>query len=141
MGQYFVAANHDRQQFIQPHAFGDGLKFGEFTGSTHGFMLAVAWLLRRDEYTAGLADDSLLGSWAKERASGIVLVGDYHGDGSYHEIYENYEDISLKLLKELVEGDHVDRETMAGQVRWRMLPAMSSPEEQAEYRTFLGDLL
>jgi len=138
MGQYFVAGNHTTKQFIQPHAFGDGLKFGEFTAATHGFMLGLAWLLRRDEVTELLPPDSLLGSWAYKAT---FIAGDYTKEDIYHDVYENYEDISMRLIKELVKAKEMDRETLADQVRWRMMPAMSSEKEQADYRTFLGDLL
>ena len=47
MGQYFIAVNEDKKEFIHPHTFGDGLKFFEIVMSGGGFLGALAYLMRR----------------------------------------------------------------------------------------------
>ena len=45
MGQYYIAVNLDKKQYISPHAFGDGAKLLEFGNSSNGMMTGLAILL------------------------------------------------------------------------------------------------
>ena len=82
MGQYHLILNLDRQQFLEPHAFGDGAKLMEFGTESQGTMTALAILLARDNGLGGgdlhlpenTPDADLIGSWAGSR---ISIVGDY----------------------------------------------------------------
>ena len=53
MGQYHLILNLDRQQFLEPHAFGDGAKLMEFGTESQGMMTALAILLARDNGLGG----------------------------------------------------------------------------------------
>lgn len=74
MGQYYIVANRDKRQYIHAHAFGEGLKYGEFTHSAEGTMTALAFLLASTNPAEAPTDDPLFGSWAGDR---IVVAGDY----------------------------------------------------------------
>lgn len=71
MGQYFLVANIDKQQYLYAHKFWDGLKLGEFGPSGSGTMAGLAYLL---------ADNSGLGDWVGDR---IVICGDYGPPGEH----------------------------------------------------------
>jgi len=45
MGQYYIAVNLDKKEFIRPHACGDGAKLLEFGLGRGGMMSAMALLL------------------------------------------------------------------------------------------------
>lgn len=45
MGQYYIAVNIDKKEYIQPHACGDGAKLLEFALGRAGFMSCLALLL------------------------------------------------------------------------------------------------
>jgi hypothetical protein len=88
MGQYYLLANLDKEQYIHPHHCGDWAKLMEFTSSGCGMLACLAILLadgngrgggdlgRYDPATGKYedCDDPIIGSWAGDR---IVLCGDY----------------------------------------------------------------
>lgn len=77
MGQYFEIVNIDKEEYITPHAFGDGMKLLEFGSSSDGTMTALAILLRESTEGGGgdiNSDNPIVGSWAGDR---IVIAGDY----------------------------------------------------------------
>ena len=107
MGQYHYICNIDKKQYLNPHAFGDGLKLMEFGLSGSGTMSALAVLLaeqnrggargggdlhpwiagngsygdERELEATGQEDrlmDEVVGSWAGDR---IAVFGDY-SDGT-----------------------------------------------------------
>ncbi len=107
MGQYFIAVNEDKQEWIHPHRFGDGMKFLELALSGGGFMAGLAVLLRKSEVNDGMADlkcrDKVVGSWAGDRVS---IVGDYDQEGKvlyYHamDAEEEWTDVSEEVLRAL----------------------------------------
>jgi len=88
MGQYYIQVNLDKEQSLNTHALGDGLKLLEFGLSSCGTMAAMAILLSDGNGRGGgdlhldkvkskkllkLADE-IIGSWAGNR---IVIAGDY----------------------------------------------------------------
>ena len=85
MGQYFKIVNLDKREYIEPYAFGDGLKLMEFACSANGMMTALAVLLASSNGMGGgdLHLDSkskwrdVPGRWAGNR---IVIAGDYDDD-------------------------------------------------------------
>lgn len=77
MGQYYKIVNLDKKEYLNPHAFGDGLKLLEFGMSGSGTMTALAVLLVNSNNRGGgdlRSDRKIVGSWASDR---IVICGDY----------------------------------------------------------------
>lgn len=85
MGQYYVIANLDKKEFLDPYGFGDGLKLMEFAMSGKGVLSGLAVLLASSNGQGGgdlhLPHDSefhhVPGRWAGDR---IVVAGDYDSD-------------------------------------------------------------
>lgn len=98
MGQYFFPANLSKNEKLDPHVFGNGLKAREFAfgGLTN---CAVSLLLvNSNGMGAGdwKIDDLLVGSWAGDN---IVYCGDY--SPIYQQVRE-FKDISFDVLKLLL---------------------------------------
>jgi len=136
MGQYYLTVNIDKKQYLNPHAFGDGLKLLEFACSGRGTMMALGVLLADGNNRGGgdlHSDAPAIGSWAGDR---IVVAGDYADGGSFvdapveeltqiakdhytvgHQdpknvtLYalasETYEDISAKIMAVLMEDSWI----------------------------------
>jgi hypothetical protein len=109
MGQYFIAVNEDKQEWIHPHRFGDGMKFLELALSGGGFLAGLAVLLRKST-VHGLGDlkcrDKVVGSWAGDRVS---IVGDYDKDKGilYFNVMdgeESWTDVSAEVIRALKES-------------------------------------
>lgn len=102
MGQYYHIVNLDKQEYLDPHGFGDGLKLREFGESSMGTMTALAFLLadgngrgggdyirydgqpgdhpNLDVYFASKQTPERCGSWAGDR---VVVAGDYADEGRF----------------------------------------------------------
>lgn len=103
MGQYYVIANLDKQQFIHPHKFGDGLKLVEFAGSGAGVMSALAMLLATSNGRGGgdvQSKNPVVGSW---RGNRIAVVGDYTKDADLPDYSE-----ASKIFKKCEDGEFTD---------------------------------
>lgn len=77
MGQYYVVANITKQEYLEPHDFGDGVKLMEFASSSRGTLRGLAVLLASGNGLGGgdlRSSHPLVGSWAGDR---IVIAGDY----------------------------------------------------------------
>lgn len=72
MGQYHKVVNLDKQQYLNPHDFGDGIKLMEFGGSAMGTLSALASLL--------LLDVQQEGPWSGSR---LTITGDYGDEGRF----------------------------------------------------------
>ena len=94
MGQYFLAVNCDKREFIHAHAFGDGLKFYEMCGSSDGVLAGLAHLLCQTNDPTHKS--AIVGSWAQNN---ITLVGDYDSSGLYATAMEEYKDVSFDLIR------------------------------------------
>jgi hypothetical protein len=95
MGQYYMIMNLDKKEYIDPHAFGDGLKLLEFGSSGDGAMCGLAILLADGNNRGGgdlHSDDPVIGSWAGDR---IVIGGDYADDGKFLDGFEHESDETL----------------------------------------------
>lgn len=148
MGQYYLIVNLDKQQFVHPHAFGDGMKLMEFGLSGCGAMSALAVLLA-DGNGRGGGDlhcddrdaDKIVGSWAGDR---IVVAGDYADDGKFIDddqkllallsnlgeqttkglptLYalasERFTDVSEQVMEALAKDSYA-RQSMAEKLVWR----------------------
>jgi len=122
MGQYYLICNVDKQEYLYPHKFGQGLKLREFGGAADSLGYALITLLA-DGNGRGGGDlfpykgdpDPLIGSWAGDR---IVVAGDYadpkyiplDSEGNYkHNLYdyanESYKDISDDIIRVLRSHD------------------------------------
>jgi hypothetical protein len=82
MGQYYVIANLDKREFLNPRAFLSGQKLMEFSRDRNGVMMGLAVLLASSngmgggdlKVPAGSLNDYIPGHWAGDR---IVVAGDY----------------------------------------------------------------
>ena len=119
MGQYFKIVNLDKKQFLNPHAFGNGLKLCEFGASVT--MMGLAALLSDGNGRGGgdlhVPEDNpfagMVGSWAGDR---IVITGDYADEGRFTDNPEitlygavndgSYENISSKVVLLLAEDEY-----------------------------------
>ena len=122
MGQYYHICNLNKQQYLHPHKFGDGLKMLEFGSSGCGTMTALAILLADGNGLGGgdlRSNNEIVGSWAGDR---IVVAGDYaeanrwglegkkDGDGNDLTLYaacENWEDISDKVIEAMSDDSYL----------------------------------
>tara|TARA_R110002020_G_scaffold232807_2_gene444323 strand:+ start:172 stop:591 length:420 start_codon:yes stop_codon:yes gene_type:complete len=136
MGQYFIAINRDKREWLHPHRFGDGMKFFELTMSGGGLLAGLAYLLREPE--GELAVGAVVGSWVGDYVS---LIGDYHSSHKYHDAMDSYRDVSFPVIKEMASSPLI-RKHLTERVQWRIDPAVSAiqcdPEELALYRDALG---
>jgi len=155
MGQYYIGVNTKRRERIHPHAFGDGLKLREFCGSSHGFLMGLAMLLRNDDFTDYLKGENLdsitaeacrvrvgpsttyAGRWAGDP---IEVVGDYSKDGLYGIAMDEYEDISMRVVEHMAE-DSRTKDLMHEKIRWRFaIPTMCEEDELVAYGRIFGSL-
>lgn len=148
MGQYYIGVNTKRRERIHPHAFGDGLKLREFCGSSHGFLMGLAMLLRNDDYTDRLRGEDLgsitvgpsaayAGRWAGDP---IEVIGDYSKGGLYGIAMAEYEDISMRVVEQMAE-DSRTKDLMHEKIRWRFaIPAMCEEDELVAYGRIFGSL-
>lgn len=119
MGQYYKIVNTTKRQYLDPSAFGDGLKLMAFANSESGVMSALALLLAQGNGKGGgdfRGIDKMIGSWAGDS---IIVLGDYsemHFEVPGIENPRNYDlynmlsvkkfgfkDISTKLIKLMVD--------------------------------------
>lgn len=92
MGQYYVAVNLDRKEYLNPHAFGDGAKLLEFGSDSYGMMTALAMLLADGNGRGGgdiqrtyYANDKKQGGWRArkgERVEWQNISDSFLGDGT-----------------------------------------------------------
>lgn len=125
MGQYYIAVNLDKKQFVRPHACGDGAKLMEFGLSGMGTMSCLAILLADGNGRGGgdlRSGKPIIGSWAGDR---IVITGDYADEGRfvpddartdegrvpnlYNLASEEFEDVSIPAMRALADDEYVRR--------------------------------
>jgi hypothetical protein len=124
MGQYYLVCNVDKQEYLYPHKFGQGLKLREFAHAADSLGYALIALLADgngrgggDLFPVNSDADPLIGSWAGDR---IVVAGDYADpkytpaapegeDPLYWNLYghahASYTDISDKIINVLRSHD------------------------------------
>lgn len=118
MGEYHIAVNIDRREFINPHAFGNGAKFIEFHYQGFGLMAGLGILLV-EPGKGHYGENTVSGSWARDR---IVIAGDHapHEPGEsrnlIHIAYDEYKDISSEVV-DLMKGDEWVRARMSQKFR------------------------
>jgi hypothetical protein len=103
VGQYFVAVNHTKREYVCPWCIGGVAKAVEWILNPQAAIFP--YLLRRSDGTGGgdVQDPEALqyaGRWAG--TDDVELLGDYHGDGgAYQEVYARYANISAGLTSEM----------------------------------------
>jgi hypothetical protein len=112
MGQYYKVVNTTKGEFLNPHAFGSGLKLMEFTSDGMSVMQGLGVLLADGNGRGGgdlNSDSPLIGSWAGDK---VIIAGDYADEGKflpkknsketlYNYAEVNYVDISNDVIRVL----------------------------------------
>lgn len=95
MGQYFLAVNTDKREYVCPWCVGGTAKLWEWAVNTQAGLL-VLLLRQSSEGGGGDYDGSnpVVGSWAGER---VALVGDYDKSGLYNTARRQYRNISRQI--------------------------------------------
>ena len=123
MGQYFIAVNYTKREWLHPHRFGDGLKFKEFCGSSHGMLAGLAHLMLEPG-----------GRWAGDM---VAIVGDEDNPEAYEAAMDSYKDVSFEIMREMAK-DAYARPTMDEKTKWRRAEGIGNlgcdPEEQEFYK-------
>jgi len=86
MGQYFIPVNVTKREYIHAHAFGDGLKMGEWypgNSRTHEALKAL--------------------QTSRWKGDEIVIAGDYDHEEIYRQAREEFSDVS-EQAKALLSG-------------------------------------
>jgi len=101
MGQYFVIANLDKKEYINPHRMAFGAKLWEI--AVNRIAAVFPFLLRQSSEGGGGDidfDSKYAGRWAGDR---IVVVGDYDDSGLYDfvKVSPEWKEISPEILDEL----------------------------------------
>lgn len=115
MGQYHVATNLSKREFLYPHALGDGLKLVEQAGSGPGEIGSVLILLLAASNGYGGGDfhaadpNSVVGRWTGDR---ISIVGDYAEPEDLDPEYEA--DLIYDLCGTRLPGERRDRGVREG---------------------------
>lgn len=95
MGQYFIAVNETKHEYLHPHELGDGLKALELlSGSTPA---ALAWLMLRSS-SGTVSGAAMAGRWAGDSVS---IVGDYDASELYSVARESFMDISAEVRADI----------------------------------------
>lgn len=136
MGQYYIAVNRDKREWIHPHRFGDGMKFAEVCGSASGFLAGLAYLLHVSDSTPH--EHPVVGSWAGDD---VCVVGDYDSRQLYHDAMDSYRDVSFEVIKAM-STDKFFRHQLMEKTEWRRAPELApiqlDAEEAALYRDAFG---
>lgn len=85
MGQYYVIANLDKREYLDPYCFGSGVKLMEFSMDGASVMTGLAVLLASSNGQGGgdlylphdTKFDHIPGRWKGDR---VVVAGDYDSD-------------------------------------------------------------
>jgi len=77
MGQYFIPVNVTKKEYIHAHAFGDGLKMGEWTHTGSRTMQALKALQA-----------------SRWKGDEVVYAGDYEHEELYRQAREEFTDVS-----------------------------------------------
>lgn len=154
MGQYFIAVNEDKKEWLHPHRFGDGFKFMEFAMSDSGFLMGLALLMRRSNQGGGgdwngyhapagaLNDYPIVGSWAGDSVS---IVGDYDESNLFQiamgevEGKAGWRDVSEPIIEALCRDTYAKEKLRVRLNWWKDNTSENSPERQFYERVF-GDV-
>lgn len=120
MGQYHLTVNLDKQEFLDPHRLGDGLKLVEqFQGANPGVRSALLALLACSNGRGGgdLPNGGIVGRWSGNR---IAVVGDYAepGDISCVDASEIYFDCQRSQQPEAADRFQLRNTVVGDEVRF-----------------------
>jgi hypothetical protein len=89
MGQYYIVANLDKKEYLNPHKCNDGKKLMEIAFSGGGTMGCLTLLCAGPSNGKGGGDfgykSEFSGRWAGDR---IAIIGDYDDSETYGPIYK-----------------------------------------------------
>ena len=139
MSQLFIAVNVDRREFIEAHSFGDGLEFGEFCGSSNGFLAGLAHLLRSGGEPSSA--DAVVGSWAGCR---LAIVCDDERSGLKERAYdEAFKNVSLDVIRAMVRNPAM-KSALDAKTRWRRVEGygalFADSHERDFYQAVFGEM-
>ena len=95
MGQYFLAVNTTKKEFLHPHKFGSGMKFREFTCDSMSLLTGMAHLLAQSSDGVACDNAKITGRWIGDH---VLIVGDYDESKLYDTAYDCYTDISDAVI-------------------------------------------
>jgi len=99
MGQYFMAVNLDKKEYVCPWCLGGVAKFWEWCVNPQAGIFP--YLLRKSNESGGGDIDpdrvKYAGRWAGDR---VVLIGDYDSSGLYEKVRTEYKNISAETASE-----------------------------------------
>ena len=98
MGQYFLAVNTTKKEYLHPHKFGSGMKFREFTNDSMSLLTGMAHLLAQSSDGVSWDSTELTGRWIGDN---VLIVGDYDVSKLFDTAYEDYTDISDKVIEHM----------------------------------------
>ena len=128
LGQYYIIANLDKKEYLDPHTFGDGAKLLEFGCGGVGMTTGLTILLADGNNRGGgdlHSDNPIIGSWAGDR---IVVTGDYADEGKFNEGNENlygyarshFENISKEVIEAMKEDSYI-KEDLEGNSFYKLM--------------------
>ena len=99
MGQYFIAVNQTKKEYIRPWDIGGLAKLFEWCANHEAGIFP--FLLRKSDELGGgdieHPDAQYAGRWAGDE---VYLVGDYDSSGLYDRAQKSYRDIARGLVRE-----------------------------------------
>jgi len=101
MGQYFIAVNKTKKEFVTAWEIGGGAKLWEWCTNPDAGMFP--YLLRRSNDSGGgdvhynVPNPQYAGRWAGDE---VYLVGDYDSSGLYTKAKDEYTNIAKELVEE-----------------------------------------
>ena len=98
MGQYFLAVNTTKKEYLHPHKFGSGMKFREFTNDPMSLLTGMAHLLAQSSDGVSWDSTEITGRWIGDN---VLIVGDYDVSKLFDTAYEDYTDISDKVIEHM----------------------------------------
>ena len=98
MGQYFMAVNTTKREFLHPHKFGSGMKFQEFTNDPMSLLTGMAHLLAQSSDGVARDNPDITGRWIGDN---VLIVGDYDESKLFDIAYDCYTDISDKVIEHM----------------------------------------
>ena len=114
MGQYFIAVNTTKKEYLHPHKFGSGMKFREFTFDPMALLTGMAHLLAQSSDGVAVDDSKITGRWIGDH---ILIVGDYDTSKLFDIAYDCYTDISEAVITHMC-YDPVIYEHLKQVTRW-----------------------
>ena len=107
MGQYFIAVNKTKKEFIRSWDIGGGAKLWEWCVNRQAGIFP--YLLRKSNEGGGgdvhLDNPKFVGRWAGDK---VYLVGDYDKSNLYEKAQAEYQNIAKEFAKEYNEFIQID---------------------------------